>query len=293
MNRKDPLGMKKFLGRMRSYLKWKFKRIKSYARWKLNQIRGVDAQAVTSANVSKPVPPPRPTRQCIACGKSVHEFIPLNYDSELLRNHHVIGGGISPNCICPSCESYDRHRWIYYVLKNKLNLFDVPGRTLYFAPEKVCSQHMRNDKGMDWYTCDLVAWRAMHIVDITDIQFRDNTFDYIVCNHVLEHIPDEQKAVSEVLRVLKPDGKWIFSFPICTDMKTFEDDTVVSEEDRLQKFGQEDHVRLYGYDYKERFEAYGLNLETFSPQDELSAEEIDKYGLIPDDVIIVATKRQP
>ena len=132
----------------------------------------------------------------------------------------------------------------------------------------------------------------MHIVDITDIQFRDNTFDYVICNHVLEHIPDEQKAISEVLRVLKPDGKWIFSFPICTDMQTYEDPTVVSEEDRLQRFGQEDHVRLYGYDYKERFEAHGLNLEFFSPQDELSAEEIEKYGFIPDDVIIVATKHQ-
>lgn len=101
---------------------------------------------------------------------------------------------------------------------------------------------------------------------------------------------EEKKAVSEVKRVLKPGGKWIFSFPICTDMKTYESNAVISPEDRLKEYGQEDHVRLYGYDYKERFENYGLKLEIFSPEQEVSEKDIEKYRFIKDDVIVLATK---
>ena len=281
--------MKRFPNGVRSYIKWRLRRISAF-------FVKVDSPSQAVKPAAQPVvktPAPEPAdKYCIVCDNPVHKFIPLDYEIELFHIHHVIGGGLSPNCICPSCNAYDRERWIHYVLKNKLHLYEASGRVLHFAPERVLLKFMSQSKNIDYYTCDITPGRAMHIVDITDIQFRDNTFDYVICNHVLEHIPDEQKAISEVLRVLKPDGKWIFSFPICTDMQTYEDPTVVSEEDRLQKFGQEDHVRLYGYDYKERFEAHGLNLEFFSPQDELSAEEIEKYGFIPDDVIIVATKHQ-
>lgn len=130
----------------------------------------------------------------------------------------------------------------------------------------------------------------MHKGDITNIHFRDHTLDYVICNHVMEHIVDEKKAVFEIKRVLKTKGKWIFSFPICSDMKTYDDESIISAEDRLKEYGQDDHVRLYGTDYIERFDSYELKLRIFSPESEMDNELIKRYGLIKNDVTIIAEK---
>jgi len=167
----------------------------------------------------------------------------------------------------------------------------LQGRILHFAPESSVMNMVKQNKEIDYYTADIVFGRARSICDITDIQYGDNTFDYVISNHVLEHISDEAMAVSEVMRVLKDSGVWILSFPICTDMKTFEDSSIVTQEQRLKYYGQEDHVRLYGNDFKERIERYGLNLEIYSPRNELSPAEIDYYGFIEDDIILFATKK--
>ena len=89
--------------------------------------------------------------------------------------------------------------------------------------------------------------------DVTELSFKDNSFDYIISNHVMEHIKDEQKFLSELLRVLKPSGKICLMFPICIGLdKTFEDDNIVSPGDRLKYYGQADHVRKYGMDVIDR-----------------------------------------
>jgi len=229
-------------------------------------------------------------KYCIVCGNRPDEFLPSGIEEDLFKQHHVIGGGYRENCTCPCCGAGDRERWLYYVLKNKIKIFGKAGRILHFAPEKAIQDYMKQNENLDYYTGDIVPGWAMHIVDITDIPFKENSFDYIISNHVMEHITDERKAVSEVKRVLKSEGKWIFSFPICTDMETYENDAIVSLEDRLKEYGQEDHVRLYGCDYKERFENYGFKLEIFSPEKEMGERDILKYGFIKDDVIIIATK---
>lgn len=229
-------------------------------------------------------------QHCILCGKSVKEFLPAGIKAEIFNKHHIIGGGYRDNCICPWCGLADRDRWIYYVLKYKTDIFEMSGKVLHFAPERGVTDYIKQNKELDYYTGDIVLGRAMHMTDITDIQYRDNMFDYVISNHVLEHIVDEKKAVSEIKRVLKTNGKWIFSFPICMDMPTYEDSAIVSPEARLKAYGQEDHVRLYGIDYKARFESYGLALQIFSPENEFDTAGIHKYGFIKDDVIIVATK---
>ncbi len=217
--------------------------------------------------------------------------MPAGIQEEIFNNYHIIGGGYRENCTCPFCESGDRERWLYYILKKYTDIFETDGRVLHFAPEKRIEHYIKLNGNIDYYPCDIVAGKTAHIVDITDIQFREDTFDYIISNHVMEHIIDEKKAVSEIKRVLKPKGRWIFSFPICMDIKTYQDDSIVTEEERLNRYGQKDHVRLYGYDYIERFEKYGLKLEVFSPKDELKEKDILRYGLINDDVIIMAQLR--
>ena len=104
-------------------------------------------------------------------------------------------------------------------------------------------------------------------------------------NHVLEHIGDINRAISEIKRVLKEDGLFIFSFPICTDRLTIEDPAISSPEDRLKYYGQEDHVRLYGTDFADIYSEYGFELNTYSPKDMLTKRDIEKYGLIEDDIL--------
>lgn len=228
---------------------------------------------------------------CILCENKLNKFLPSGIDEEIFKKHYIIGGGYRRNVVCPYCGSNDRERWLYYVLKNKTDISKLSGRILHFAPERGVVNYIKQNNKIDYYTCDIVPGKAMHVVDITDIQYKDNIFDYVICNHVMEHIVDEEKAVFEIKRVLKNNGKWIFSFPICTDMETYEDETIVTPKDRLKKYGQEDHVRLYGYDYFNRFQGYGLELQVMSPEIELNAESIKQYGFIKDDVIIIAQKK--
>lgn len=209
---------------------------------------------------------------------------------KILSSIISLGGGYRANCICPCCGAGDRERWLYYVIKNKTDISKMSGRILHFAPEKAIVEYIKENPKIDYYTGDIIAGKALHITDITDLQYKDETFDYVICNHVMEHISDEEKAVYEIERVLKQSGKWIFSFPICTDMKTYEDKSIVLPEERLKAYGQKDHVRLYGYDYVERFKKYGLSLRIFTPQNEMNDLQIEKLGFIKDDVIIIAEK---
>lgn len=231
-------------------------------------------------------------KRCMICGNNVEKFDPGGTKAEVFLQHHIIGGGYRDNCVCPHCGAWDRDRWIYYVLRNEIGLEHATGRMLHFAPEPHIVDYIKKkkDRNLDYYTCDIVPGRAMHIVDITDIQFKDETFDYIICNHVMEHIEDEAKAVSEIKRILKSNGLWFFSFPICTDMETYEDETITSREGRLKAYGQENHLRLYGYDFVSRFEKHGIHCEIFSPQYIFDDESISNLGLIKDDTIIIGRK---
>lgn len=217
------------------------------------------------------------TKQCIVCGNNVDQFCPGGIDQEVFQRHHIIGGGYRETYKCPYCQTVDRTRWLYYVLKTYTNIFQLSGRVLHFAPEKAIEHYIKQNINVDYYSGDIARGKAMHVIDITDIPYRDNMFDYVISNHILEHIVDEERAISEIKRVLKKEGKWIFSFPVCMDIKTYEDERILSPEQRLESYGQKDHVRLYGNDFVERFEKYGFKLNVYSPQNELGDALIQKY----------------
>ena len=230
---------------------------------------------------------------CNICGYNGTGWGNVGNNARIFKNYHIIGGGIRENAMCPQCGSADRYRWLYFVLKNKTPLFYAGGTVLHFAPEKPVADRIMACNNVDYYTGDIEKGVAMHITDITDIQYKDSVFDYVICNHVMEHIKDEKKAVEEIKRVLKPDGRWIFSFPVCTDLaETFEDDSISSEEERWEKYGQGDHVRLYGMDFAERFSKYGFDLQIFTPKNELNEIEIKRNSFIADDIIILARKNK-
>lgn len=130
-----------------------------------------------------------------------------------------------------------------------------------------------------------------HRIDVTEIPFRDEFFDYILINHVMEHIKEEEQAFCELRRVIKPNGKLILSFPITLETETVEKEGVYSEEDRLRYYGQNDHVRLYGKDYKERLEALGWEVQRYTPEDIMGEEQIRRYGFLRNDILLICSPK--
>jgi SAM-dependent methyltransferase len=206
---------------------------------------------------------------CPCCGGSFKEFISVKPGMVVLTNEQ-----------CPRCDSWRRHRVLWLYLKNHTNFFREPLKVLHFAPEYCLQKKFKKQPNLDYLSADLFSHLAMTKIDITDIPHRDNTFDVILCSHVLEHIPDDRKAMKELLRVLKPNGWAILQVPIDRKRdKTFEDPTVTSPEERERLFWQHDHVRLYGRDYQDRLRDAGFVVEVNNCVKDLEDEIIEKYRL--------------
>jgi ubiquinone/menaquinone biosynthesis C-methylase UbiE len=116
-------------------------------------------------------------------------------------------------------------------------------------------------------------------MDITDIQYPDESFDTVICNHVLEHVSDDRKAMREFYRILKKDGWAVLLVPIADIDKTYEDFSITTEAGRLKAFGQGDHVRKYGRDYIDRLKSVGFNVTVFKREDMASSGEITEMCL--------------
>ncbi|MCI9399777.1 MAG: class I SAM-dependent methyltransferase [Lachnospiraceae bacterium] len=229
---------------------------------------------------------------CLCCKNHIKQFLPAGEkNSELFERYHIIGGGYRKSAVCPICNALDRIRWQQYVLEHFTEILDKRCNVLHIAPEDALYRLIKSNVECDYYTGDIELGKAQHRCDLTNIQFKDNFFDYIIANHVLEHINRIDIAFDEIKRVLKSDGKLIISFPICIELKTREENTPLDGEARLKQFGQKDHVRLFGYDYKEYIEANGFSINVISPKKYLSLDIIKKYGFIDDDVILICSKR--
>lgn len=198
-----------------------------------------------------------------------------------------------PNEQCPRCLSRKRHRLLWLYLKNKTNFFDEQLKVLHLAPEHCFYKRFSNQKNLDYLSADIQSPLAMVKMDITNIHYQESVFDVILCSHVLEHIPDDEKAMAELYRVLKPGGWAILQVPIDMNrQKTFEDPTIKSREDRQRFFGQSDHVRLYGLDYKHRLEQAGFKVKVDGYVRELGSEDIKKYSLMETQKIYFCLKSE-
>ena len=164
-----------------------------------------------------------------------------------------------------------------------LNLNFEGMRILHFAPEPIFHKLFSSFKDIDYWPVDLnPKMRGVRkAVDITNIPFDDNSFDLIMCTHVLEHIPDDKKAMSELYRVLKPQtGIAFLNVPVFNIPVTFENPEYNTPELRLKYFGQEDHVRKYGKDYIDRLRAIGFIVENFKDLDE---KDLKRYSISKND----------
>ena len=212
-------------------------------------------------------------------GKQFKSFLPYGYESP------------RENVLSPSTLSLERHRLLWLYLKNETDFFTSSLKVLHFAPEQAFYKRFRELKNLEYTTTDLNSPLADVKADICDLPFKDNSFDVILCNHVLEHIPDDTKAMQEMYRILKPGGWGIFQIP--QDLKrekTFEDDSITDKKERAKIFGQYDHVRIYGRDYFEKLRSIGFTVEEVDYTSTLTAQEIEKYRLAKGEIIPLVRK---
>lgn len=207
-------------------------------------------------------------------GKSFRYFLPYGYDK------------IRYNVLSPSTLSLERHRLMWLFLKKYTDFFTTPKKVLHIAPEQCFINLFRNQQNLDYLTADLYSPLADVKADILALPFDDNSFDVVICNHVLEHIVDDCKAMSELFRVMKVGGFGIFQVPQdLSREKTYEDFSIKNPKDRAIHFGQYDHVRVYGRDYFNRLEKIGFTVLPINLSEKLTKELITRYSLTDNELI--------
>lgn len=214
-------------------------------------------------------------------GKSFRVFLPYGYGNQ--RN----------NVLSPSTLSLERHRLLWLYLQNETDFFtaEAKKKVLHFAPEQAFYKRFRNQKNIDYTTTDLLSPLADVKADICNLPFQDNAFDIILCNHVLEHIPDDTKAMQELYRVLRPGGMAILQIPQdLSRATTFSDDTIVDQKERSRIFGQYDHVRIYGRDYFNKLRSVGFQVVEEDYTLKISSDLVEKYCLVKGEIIPVCFK---
>lgn len=197
-----------------------------------------------------------------------------------------------PNALCPDSQSLERHRLLWLYLNQKTNFFSEKLHFLHIAPEECFMKLFEKQHGDGYITADIESPLAKVKMDVHAIPFEDNTFDAAMCNHVMEHVEDDIKAMSEIHRVLKPGGWAILQVPFFSPLAetTFEDKSITDPLAREKAYGQDDHVRLYGKDYPERLRSAGFKVTEDRFIEELGPELIKKYALPANETIYFCEK---
>ncbi len=198
---------------------------------------------------------------------------------------------VRKNALCPGTLSLERHRLLWLYLDRETNFLSSNLKVLHVAPEQVFYKKFKKLKNWEYFTFDLNSPIADIKGDLTSTNFKDESFDLIICNHVLEHIEDDKSALNEIYRILKYNGISILQVPMNVKRKnTFEDSSIKSKNQREKYFGQYDHVREYGLDFKDRVEEAGFEVEMINYSTKISQDLVIKYGLMKDDLIPIGKK---
>jgi len=205
---------------------------------------------------------------CPCCGGRFEAFLPFGHRQR-------------PNAQCPKCRALERHRLLWLFLESRTPLLHRPLSVLHVAPEEALRRRLDGAPNLFYVSGDLQAPDAMVRMDLTDIPFEDASFDVVLCNHVLEHIPDDAAALREVFRVLAPGGWAVLQSPVDPDRaETYEDPSVTDPEARRREFGFHEHVRVYGRDYAARLERAGFEVEAIPFADDLDEATLRRHGLL-------------
>jgi len=234
--------------------------------------------------------------ECPLCGWHFRRFRPAGYHYPVIVEKRVIGGHYHADNVCPRCLSNARERLAYLFLRDRTSLFRQDVLLLHVAPEPELAWSLKRSRNIRYVSADLFMPGVMTRCDLLSMPFPDETFDAVICNHVMEHVVDDGMAMAEVYRVLKPGGWAMLQVPIALGLtrgETVEDPSVTAEAERIQVFGQADHVRLYAApDYVERLERTGFRVTVSKCSIELGGDAA-RYALEPEEHIFVCVKPSP
>ena len=212
-------------------------------------------------------------------GKSFRKFLPYGYGEQ------------RENALSPSTLSLERHRLMWLYLKEQTDFFSTKKKVLHMAPEQCFLSIFRKQANLEYTTADLYSPIADVKADICNLPFDENSFDIVFCNHVLEHITDDTKAMQELYRVLKPGGMGIFQIPQDLSRETtFEDDSITDEKERAKIFGQYDHVRVYGRDYFNKLRSIGFKVDEVDYTKKIAPEMVERFCLSKGEILPVCFK---
>lgn len=232
--------------------------------------------------------------KCPFCGYHARKLKPIGCDFKVIYEKEIIGCG-RRFAGCIKCGSTDKERLVFTYLKNNIDFFSNTNKTiLHMAPEPNLSKQFLAHKFKEYICGDYFAPgyenaypSYVQNINILNIPYSNEYFDVVICNHVLEHVEDDLKGMSEIYRVLRKGGFAILQVPISyvTD-KTYEDPSISDPAEREKVFGQRDHVRIYGLDYFDRLKKIGFEIEVVSDL----ATRYSKYGLNGKEKIFVCHK---
>lgn len=216
---------------------------------------------------------------CPVCGCSRRKFLPYGYVES------------RENALCPSCLALERHRLLWLYLSRETQLEKQHPTMLHIAPEVSLMRKFKIIyKGFTkrYVTADLESPLAHLHFDVQQIPLEDNYADVIICNHLLEHVESDIKAMKELHRIMRPGGWGVMMSPVEYDRdETFEDDSITDPKERTRIFGQYDHRRIYGLDYADRLRSAGFEVEEVDYCQTLPAAEVDRYALRREIIYVV------
>lgn len=213
-------------------------------------------------------------------GRRYRKLLPYGY-----------AGRQRPNALAPGSLSLERHRLLWLFLERETDFFTAPQKMLHVAPEQCFLDRFRRQHNLDYITADLDSPIADVTMDIHAIPYPEAHFDVIFCNHVLEHVQDDRQCMRELCRILKPGGLAIMQVPLEPGREvTDEDPRITDPEERIRRFGQYDHVRVYGRDYPERLREAGFQVKPVHYSETLSSAEFERYALMPGGMLYVCSK---
>jgi SAM-dependent methyltransferase len=214
-------------------------------------------------------------------GKNFRKFLPYGYGKQ------------RENALSPSTLSLERHRLMWLFLRDETTFFtsEKKLKTLHIAPEQCFLDVFRKQENLEYTTSDLESPIADVKADICDLPFKDNSFDVVFCNHVLEHITDDKKAMQELFRVMKRGGFGVFQIPQDLSRETtFEDNSITDKKERAKIFGQYDHVRIYGKDYFNKLRSIGFKVDEIDYTPKISSEKLERFCLMKNEILPVCYK---
>jgi SAM-dependent methyltransferase len=229
------------------------------------------------------------------CGKTYRKFLHQGVRAEVFKRHRISGAGYKKNVRCPNCGSNQRTRLLHLFFEFRTGIYRRNVRVLHISPKRPLAEVLRSHRNIDHVCGALFPERFSDFnavkVDVTNIEFDEAEFDVVICNHVLEHVQEDDTAMGEMYRVLRPGGFAVLQVPLALDRETsLEDPSVVEKKDRIRAYGQKDHLRLYGLDYFESLGKAGFRVERDNPYENGWLPDIESYCLDRDEDVVIGFK---